>query len=85
MYIYICNAKEVITNFVSILQVIFCINLFKTKPSLEVVGVINLACWKQKLYNHRHTFDNPLLKNQTALSIYVRSLKECRKKKKKLK
>ena len=31
--------------------------------------------WKQRWYNHRHSFSNPRLRNQTALSKYFWGLK----------
>ena len=31
---------------------------------------ISAGNWKQRLYNHRHPFSNPPLKNRTALSKY---------------
>ena len=39
---------------------------------------ISAGSWKQWLYNHRHFFSNPQLRNQTALSKYFWSLKDQR-------
>ena len=39
---------------------------------------ISVDNWKQSLYNHRHSFSNLLLRNQTALSKYFWSLKKRR-------
>ena len=37
---------------------------------------ISAGSWKQRLYYHRHSFSNPQLKNQTALSKYFWNLKD---------
>ena len=37
---------------------------------------ISAGIWKQQLYNHRHSFSTPRLRNQTALSKYVSNLKD---------
>ena len=37
---------------------------------------ISAGNWKQRRYNHRHSFSNPRLRNQTALSKYFWSLKD---------
>ena len=37
---------------------------------------ISAGNWKQGLYNHRHSFSNPWLRNQTALSKYFWNLKD---------
>ena len=31
---------------------------------------ISAENWKQRLYNHRHSFSNQRLRNQTALNIF---------------
>ena len=37
---------------------------------------ISAGNWKQRLYNQRHSFSNPQLRNQTAQSKYFWSLKD---------
>ena len=37
---------------------------------------ISTGNWKQRLYNHKHSFSNPRLKNPIALSKYFWSLKD---------
>ena len=37
---------------------------------------ISAGNWKQRLYNHRHSFFNPRLRNQTALSKYFWNVKD---------
>ena len=44
-------------------------NIFLMKNCKEEVYIGILAGnWKQRFYNHKHSFSNPLLRNQTALS-----------------
>ena len=42
----------------------------------RVYVVFSAGNWKQRLYDNRHSFINPLLKNQTVLSKYFLRLKE---------
>ena len=37
---------------------------------------ISAGNWKQGLYNHRHSFSNPRLRNQSVLSKYFWNLKD---------
>ena len=39
---------------------------------------ISVGNWKQRLYNHRHSFSNQRLRNQTALSKYFGNLNDQR-------
>ena len=40
----------------------------ENRKDIEIYFGISAGNWKQKLYNHRHSFSNPSLRNQTALS-----------------
>ena len=64
-----CNLKNVIYQ--------ACISPMEYNNDGERVYLgIPAGYWKQRLYNHRHSFSNPRLRNQTALSTYFWNLKD---------
>ena len=63
-----CNKKNVVYQ--------ACISLLEHNNGKKVYIGISSGNWKQKIYNHRHSFSNPWLRNQTALSKYFWSLKD---------
>ena len=64
----LCNSEKVIYQ-----ATIFLIENRKE----ESVYIENSAeNWKQRFYNHKHTFSNSLLRNQTALSRWFWRLRE---------
>ena len=64
-----CNSKNVVYQ--------ACISPMKYDNNGEKVYIgISTGNWKQGLYNYRHSFSNPRLRNQTALSKYFWNLKD---------
>ena len=64
-----CNSRNVVYR--------ACISLMEHNNDGERVYIgISAGNWKQRLYNHRYSFSNPRLKNQTALSKYFWNLKD---------
>ena len=63
-----CNLKNVTYQ--------ACISPMKHNINGESVYLgISTGNWEQRLYNYRHSFSNPWLRNQTALSKYFLNLK----------
>ena len=64
-----CNSRNVVYQ--------ACISPMEHNNDGERVYIgISAEYWKQRLYNHRHSFSNPRLRNQTALSKYFWNLKD---------
>ena len=62
-----CNSRNVVYQ--------ACISPMEHNNDGERVYIgIFAVNWKQGLYNHRHPFSNPRLRNQTALSKYFWNL-----------
>ena len=54
-----CNSKKVV----------YQSTIFPIENSKEKIYIgVSARNWKQRYYNHRHSFYNPLLRNQTAQS-----------------
>ena len=54
-----------------------CISLMEhNNDGKRVYKGISAGNWKQRLYNHKYSFSNPRLKNQTAQSKYFGNLKD---------
>ena len=66
-----CNSKNVLYQ--------ACISPMEHNNDGERDNVgISAWNWKQGLYNHRHSFSNPRLRNQTSLSKYFSNLMDQR-------
>ena len=65
-----CNSENIDT------KLIFSSN--ESKFEEKVCIGISTGNWKQKLYNHRHSFTDLFLRNQTVLWRYYWSFKESR-------
>ena len=52
-----------------------CISPMEHNDGERIYIGISAGNWKQRLYNHRHSFSNPWLRNKTALFKYFWSLK----------
>ena len=64
-----CNSKNVVYQ--------ACISPMEHNNDGERIYTgISAGNWKQGLYNHRHSFSNPRLRNQFALSKYFWTLKD---------
>ena len=64
-----CNSRNVVY--------LACITPMEHKKDGERVYIgISAVNWKQRWYNHWHSFSNPRLRNQTALSKYFWGLKD---------
>ena len=64
-----CNSKKVVYQ--------ACISPMELNNDGERVYIgITAGNWKQRLYNHRHSFSNPRLRNQTAQSKYFWNRKD---------
>ena len=48
----------------------------ENRKDIKIYFGISAGNWKQRIYNHRHSFSNPSLRNQTALSKWFRRLKD---------
>ena len=57
-------------------KVVYQANIFPMENSKEEKVDIRISAgnWKQRFYNHRHSFSNLLLRNQTALMKWFESL-----------
>ena len=63
-----CNSKNVVYQ--------ACISPMEHNNDEEMVYIdISAGNWKQRLYNHIHSFSNPRLENQTPLSKHFWNLK----------
>ena len=63
-----CNSENVIYQ--------ACISPMEHNNDGERIHIgISTGNWKQRLYNHRHSFSYPRLRNQTALSKYFGTLR----------
>ena len=63
-----CNLRNVIY--------LACISPMEHNDGKRVYIGISAGNWKPRLYNHRHSFSNLRLRNQTALSKYFWNLKD---------
>ena len=64
-----CNSRNVVYH--------ACISPIEHKGDGERVYIgISVGNWKQRCYNHRHSFSNPKLRYQTTLSKYFWVLKD---------
>ena len=64
-----CNSRNVVYQ--------ACISPMEQQRDGERVCIgISAENWKQRLYNHKHSFSNPKLRYQTALSKYFWGLKD---------
>ena len=64
-----CNLRNIVYQ--------ACISPMECNNDGERVYIgISARNWKQRLYNHRHSFSDPWLKNQIALSKYFWNLKD---------
>ena len=48
----------------------------ENRKDIKIYFGISAGYWKQRFYNHRHSFSNPSLRNQTALSKWFWRLKD---------
>ena len=61
-------------------NVVYPAYIFPKENNLDekaYIGLFSLK-WKFSYYNHKHFFNNPLLRNQTVLSKYYWKLKDQR-------
>ena len=63
-----CNSKSIIYE--------ACISPMEHNGGEWIYIGISVGNWKQRLYNHGHSFSNLQLRNQTALSKYFWNLKD---------